>query len=70
MGAELNNEEKAIKKSDRIPKECREYISHHVRNGLVSILGTAMKFSERQEDIREIEDHVTHIVEDLKKVGL
>lgn len=70
MGAELIDEEVAIKESIKIPEECKHYISHHVRNGLVSILGAAMKFSDNPEDLYEIETHVTHIVSDLKKMGL
>lgn len=70
MGAQLLDEEIAIKRSREIPRECRQYISHHVRNGLVSIMGLAMKIQEEPEAIKELEGYIDHIASDLKKVGL
>jgi len=70
VGAMLNDEETAIKKSREIPVECRRYISHHVRNGLVSIMGLAMKIQREPQAIDELEGYIDHIVKDLKKVGL
>lgn len=70
MGAKLNNEELAIIKAIDIPKECRHYISHHVRNGLVSILGAAMRMKDEPEAIKDLEGCIKHIAFDLEKVGL
>lgn len=64
------NEDVAIKRSGEIPKECKLYISHHVRNGLVSILGLAMRIKEEPEAIDELEGYIMHIAGDLEKVGL
>jgi hypothetical protein len=70
MGAKLLDEEVAIQRSCDIPKECRRYISHHVRNGLVSILGAAVKIKDEPEAIKELEVYIRHIAVDLEKVGL
>lgn len=70
MGADVIGEELAIRKSHRIPKECRHYISHHVRNGLVSIMGIAMKIQDEPGALKELEGTITHIAGDLEKVGL
>ncbi len=70
MGAQLMDEAIAIERSREIPRECRQYISHHVRNGLVSIMGLAMKIKEEPEVIKELECYIDHIASDLKKVGL
>lgn len=70
MGAKLIDEELAIQRSCEIPKECRRYISHHVRNGLVSIMGLALKLQDEPEAIKEIETRIRHIAGDLEKVGL
>ncbi|MBI1911725.1 MAG: hypothetical protein HYS21_06950 [Deltaproteobacteria bacterium] len=64
------NEDLAIKRAGEIPKECKLYISHHVRNGLVSILGLAMRIKEEPEAIDELEGYIMHIAGDLEKVGL
>lgn len=70
MGAVLNDEEIAIEKAREIPAECRRYISHHVRNGLVSIMDIAMRIKDEPEAIEKLEDYIDHIARDLKKVGL
>lgn len=70
MGAKLLDEELAIQKSTEIPKECRRYISHHVRNGLVTIMGLATKIKEEPEALKELEGYIRHIAYDLEKVGL
>ncbi len=70
MGAALNDEETAIEKAREIPTECRRYISHHVRNGLVSIMGIAMRIKDEPEALEKLEDYIDHIARDLKKVGL
>lgn len=70
MGVKLHNEDQAIRMSPEIPRECRMYISHHVRNGLVSIWGIAMRIKEDPGALKELEDHIHHISGDLKKVGL
>lgn len=70
MGAKLLDEEKAIQRSCDIPKECKKYISHHVRNGLVSIMGAAMKIKDEPDALKELEVYIRHIAFDLEKVGL
>ncbi len=70
MGAVLNDEDAAIQKAREIPDECKRYISHHVRNGLVSIMGLAMKIKDEPEAIEKLEDYIDHIAKDLKKMGL
>lgn len=70
MGVKMHDEELAIQKSCEIPKVCRKYISHHVRNGLVSILGAAMKIKDEPDAINELEVYIKHIAVDLEKVGL
>lgn len=70
MGAKMIDEELAIQRSCEIPRETRRYISHHVRNGLVSIMGLAMKIKDEPDAIEELEDYVKHIAGDLEKVGL
>lgn len=69
MGATLHDEDLAIRRAGEIPRECKLYISHHVRNGLVSILGSALRI-EDQQTVEEIEEYVRHIACDLEKVGL
>lgn len=70
MGARMLDEEKAIQRSVEIPGECRRYISHHVRNGLVSIMGAAMRMKDEPEALKDLEVYVRHIAGDLEKVGL
>jgi hypothetical protein len=70
MGAKMLDEEVAIQRSCEIPKECRRYISHHVRNGLVSIMGAAMKIKDEPDALKELEANIRHIAFDLEKVGL
>lgn len=70
MGVQLNNEDQAVAAANEIPPPCREYISHHVRNGLVSILGAAMKLTKEPADLKEMEAYIQHIAKDLKKIGL
>lgn len=70
MGAKMLDEELAIQKSAEIPRECKRYISHHVRNGLVSIMGAAMKIKDEPDAIKELEVCIRHIAFDLEKVGL
>ena len=70
MGAKLAEDAMAIQRSQEIPDECRRYISHHVRNGLVSIMGLAMKIKDDPVAIRELECYISHIARDLEKVGL
>ena len=70
MGAKMYDEEMAIQRSCEIPKECKKYISHHVRNGLVSIMGAAVKIKDEPDAIRELEVYIKHIAGDLEKVGL
>ena len=70
MGATLHDEESAIRRAPEIPEDCRRYISHHVRNGLVSIMGLAMRIKEEPDALEMLEDYIDHIATDLKKVGL
>ncbi|HEY4707761.1 MAG TPA: hypothetical protein VII64_09900 [Thermodesulfobacteriota bacterium] len=70
MGAKGLIDELAIQKSTEIPKECKRYISHHVRNGLVSIMGAAMRIKDEPGALDEIECCIRHIAHDLEKVGL
>ncbi|MBI5643132.1 MAG: hypothetical protein HY954_06625 [Deltaproteobacteria bacterium] len=70
MGVKMIDEELAIQRSCDIPRECKRYISHHVRNGLVSIMGLAMKIKDEPDAIKELEVHIRHIAGDLEKVGL
>jgi hypothetical protein len=70
MGARMMDEEVAIQRSCEIPKECKRYISHHVRNGLVSIMGAAMKIKDEPDALKELEVYIRHIAFDLEKVGL
>lgn len=70
MGADVVGEDLAIKRSSEIPKECRRYISHHVRNGLVSIMGLAMRIQDEPGALKELEGTISHIACDLEKVGL
>ncbi|HBG46143.1 MAG TPA: hypothetical protein DDW94_04045 [Deltaproteobacteria bacterium] len=70
MGAKIFGEELAIQKSSEIPKECKRYISHHVRNGLVSIMGAAMRLKDEPGALDDLECCIKHIAVDLEKVGL
>lgn len=70
MGAKMLDEELAIQKSGDIPRECKRYISHHVRNGLVSIMGAAIRMRDEPDAIKELEVCIRHIAFDLEKVGL
>ena len=70
MGVKMHDEEMAIQRSCEIPKECKKYISHHVRNGLVSIMGAAMKIKDEPDALAELEVYIRHIAVDLEKVGL
>ncbi|CAG1772300.1 hypothetical protein BAC2_02295 [uncultured bacterium] len=70
MGARMLDEELAIQRSCEIPKECKRYISHHVRNGLVSIMGAALKMKDEPDALKELEANIRHIAFDLEKVGL
>lgn len=70
MGNSMTGEEVAILKSTEIPYECRKYISHHVRNGLLSIMGAAMRLRDEPDALEELEDFIRHIAVDLEKVGL
>lgn len=70
MGANLTEDMLAIQRSREIPVECRRYISHHVRNGLLSIMGLAMRIKDDPVAIKELECHIRHIACDLEKVGL
>lgn len=70
MGSALKEDDLAIKKAREIPTECRRYISHHVRNGLVLIMGMAERIQQDPVALKELEDYVKHIAGDLEKVGL
>ncbi len=71
MGAKTDDERLAILRAREIPGECREYISHHVRNGLVCIMGVAAKMKDEPDAaLRELEWYIDHIAGDLKKIGL
>jgi len=69
MGAKLVDEDKAISCADQIPQECRKYISHHVRNGLISIMGLAAGVAD-PDTLEVFEEEIMHIAGDLEKVGL
>lgn len=70
MGVNSGDERLAILRSREIPGECKEYISHHVRNGLVCIMGAAMRIKDEPDVRRELEGYIEHITGDLKKLGL
>ncbi|MDP2690709.1 MAG: hypothetical protein Q8P48_11435 [Deltaproteobacteria bacterium] len=70
MGANVGDERLAILKARDIPVPCKEYISHHVRNGLVSIMGIALRIKDEPEALKELEGYIHHIAKDLKKIGL
>lgn len=70
MGARLVGEEAAIRRSSEIPLECVKYISHHVRDGLVSIMGLAARIKDDPMALKELENRVMDIACDLEKVGL
>lgn len=70
MGATHIDDELAKQLSGEIPSPCKKYLSHHIRNGLVSIMGIASKIPEEPEAMRELESYVKHIALDLEKLGL
>lgn len=71
MGTSSSDERVAILRSREIPGECKQYISHHVRNGLVSIMGIARRIQENPDSaLKELDVHIHHIADDLKKIGL
>lgn len=70
MGVALIDEDLAIKKSAEIPKECRRYISHYLRNGLVSIMCYAEKIREDPGAIDELEAYIRRLACDMEKIGL
>ncbi|HHL39969.1 MAG TPA: hypothetical protein ENJ37_05640 [Deltaproteobacteria bacterium] len=69
MGAYTYDEHGAIEKFSAVPRECRFYISHAVRNGLTRILVSLSSASDRRL-VRELEAHVYRIAADLEKAGL
>lgn len=70
MGARLIDEELAIQKAHQIPRETRKYISHHVRNGLASIIGAAERLKDEPQAMKDLERYISHIAGDLEKIGL
>jgi hypothetical protein len=71
MGAKLSNEDRALIEAKKIPYECREYLSHHVRNGLLGILSIIiLEDGETSETYDRVYQQVNRIVEDLKKIGI
>jgi hypothetical protein len=71
MGSRLRNEDMALTEAKKIPYECREYLSHHVRNGLLGILSIIiLEDGETSETYDRVYQQVNHIVEDLKKIGI
>ena len=71
MGAKLRNEDMTLTEAKKIPDECREYLSHHVRNGLLGILSIIiLEDGETSETYDRVYQQVNHIVEKLKKIGI
>ncbi len=71
MGAKLQNDVMALTEAKKIPYECREYLSHHVRNGLLGILSIIiLEDGETSETYDKVYQQVNHIVENLKKIGI
>ncbi len=71
MGAKLQNDAMALTEAKKIPYECREYLSHHVRNGLLGILSIIiLEDGETSETYDKVYQQVNHIVENLKKIGI
>jgi hypothetical protein len=71
MGAKLRNDDMALTEAGKIPYECREYLSHHVRNGLLGILSIIiLEDGETSQTYDRVCQQVNHIVEDLKKIGI
>ncbi len=71
MGSKLRNEDMALTEAKKIPYECREYLSHHVRNGLLGILSIIiLEDGETSETYDRVYQQVNHIVENLKKIGI
>ena len=71
MGIKLRTDDMALTEARKIPYECREYLSHHVRNGLLGILSIIiLEDGEASETYDRVYQQVNHIVEDLKKIGI
>ena len=71
MGSKLRNDDTALTEAKKIPYECREYLSHHVRNGLLGILPIIiLEDGETSETYDRVYQQVNHIVENLKKIGI
>lgn len=65
MGAELDNETKAIEKLKGLDEDVRMLLSHHFRNSLTGIIGGLQTGS-----LDLAEESAWHMVEDMKRFGL
>lgn len=72
MGANFESDDAAFVEAKNIPKECRDYLSHHLRNELCSIIGVVeLKVKEISPDLYEsIHARVFHMSADLTAIGL
>lgn len=71
MGANFEIDNVALVEAENIPDVCRTYLSHHVRNGLQSIMAVAlMHFGDKSEACEAIKNHVQHIANDMSKIGV
>ncbi len=67
----LRNDDMTLTEAKKIPYECREYLSHHVRNGLLGILSIIiLEDGETSETYDMVYQQVSRIVEDLEKMGV
>ncbi len=67
----LRNDDMTLTEAKKIPYEYREYLSHHVRNGLLGILSIIiLEDGETSETYDMVYQQVSRIVEDLEKMGV
>lgn len=71
MGANFEIDNVALLEAENIPDVCRTYLSHHVRNGLQSIMAVALiHLGDNSEICDAIKHHVQHISNDMAKLGV
>lgn len=65
MGADYKGQEAGIEAVQALPKEGKEYLSHHLNNSMAILIN--MLYLGKTKDAEEI---VWHMVADLNRVGI
>lgn len=64
MGADVGDESKAIELLKALPEEARQYLSHHIRNGVQNVICAI-----HMKDEAAVEEALRHIILDIERVG-